>query len=337
MARRSTLPAVAAALALALLPACSAPQPTGNSGLRDRVELGSKLLDIADVAHTVFQNEVIAAYVGGQPRELIALREQFRNGATANIRSLALGADPYDALVDLYVWVHLADIACENRNRVRPDLQFDCASTYGEIQRRLETVIAHGRLMTDQQRSQLDDIIARFVEAHPHMLQAGLFRIEDLSEFSGSRMEVIERAPRDMMSPVEDAVTQLEQARLVARQIVWLASRLPTQAGWEAQTVADAVLSSDELKSATANLGTLAARLDRSHDGLTAVGGEVRELSRSVQDLGKEVSTLGAAREIVRAVVLGAAAMLAAVVVAGAIAVRHVTGRLERALKDRGD
>jgi hypothetical protein len=333
---RSTATAAAAAALLALLPACGAPQEARDSQTRGRVELGSKLLDVADVAHTVFQNEVIAAYVSGQPRELVALREQFRNGATSNIRSLALGADPYGALVDLYVWVRLADIACTNRNRLRPDLHCDCESTYGEVRHRLDTIIARGKLISDEQRAQLDGVIARYMESHPDILQAGLFRIEDLEDFSGSRMAVIERAPRDMLSPVEDAVAQLEQARLVGRQMVWLASRLPTQAGWEAQALADSVLANPEFLRLAGNLGAISERMQNTGNRLESVGAEVRALSESVQGLGKEVSTLSAAREIVRYVLMGAVLLLVLGVGAGVVAVRHVTGRIERAMRDRG-
>jgi hypothetical protein len=149
-------------------------------------------------------------------------------------------------------------------------------------------------------------------------------------------MAVIERAPRDMLSPVEDAVAQLEQARLVGRQMVWLASRLPTQAGWEAQALADSVLANPEFLRLAGNLGAISERMQNTGNRLESVGAEVRALTTSVQDLGKEVSTLSAAREIVRYVVLGAALMLAVGVAAGAFAVRHVTARIERAMRDRG-
>lgn len=316
---------------------CTAPPRTGsNEVMRERVALAANLLDIADVAHTVFHNEVAKSIAAKEPRRILAFKEMIRNNASGNVRALALGQDPYGALVDLYVWVHLAQRACVNRLATFPELKFDCDSTYGEVRLRLEHLIARDDLIKEAERAKLDEVIADFLARHPDLINAGLFRIDDLADYSGTRMAVLDAAPEDMLSPVTDAASELEQARLIGMQMVWLASRLPNAAGWEAQTVVDMTLAGDELLRLTTGIEKVSAELEKTQASLGTTYGAVAGLSQSVQGLQSEVKNLSAAREIVRDVLVSAAIGIAVVVAVLGYLAHLLVGRIERRI-GRGD
>jgi len=179
--------------------------------------------------------------------------------------------------------------------------------------------------------------VADFQRKHPDLLSAGLFRIDDLREYSGTRLEVIAQAPPAMLSPVEDARAEIERARLVAAQMVWLASRLPTAAGWEAETITDEVLFSKEVSTALQSARNIEKRLDETRATLATVTSAASDLSKSVDTLGNHVSEVAAAREVLQDGfwTIGAIALaaLGALVVLGALISRRLSRIVEVAYK----
>ena len=302
-----------------------------SDSMRQRVDLSANLLDVADVAQTLFHNEVARSMANKDPRSVLAAKELIRNNAVGNVRALALGQDPYGALVDLYVWCRLAEFSCQNRRHYFPELKFDCESTYAEIRRRLDLIIARGALIKDAERAKLDEVVQHFIATHPDLINAGLVRIDDLSEYSGTRMAVLDAAPSDMLSPVEDAASELEQARLIGMQMVWLGSRLTGAAGWEAQTVVDLTLSGPEFERITHGVEEMGARLAATQDSLGKHAEAVEHLADSLATLKEEVRSLSAAREIVRETLLQVGIAAAAVLAVG----WYVAHRLVRRLENR--
>ena len=345
-ARTAALRALAAlsgTIAIALS-SCSAPPRPIDEGTKLRLELAANLLDIADVGMTLFATEVTKSYARQEAGELYFLKQVTRNTTVNNLRALALGQDPTGALVDMYVWVRLAEQACANRNAIMPafkDAPYDCETTYGEVRRRIDTIMETGfngePVFSAEQRQQLDALVADFQKRHPDLLSAGLFRIDDLRDYSGSRMQVIAQAPQAMLSPVEDARAELERARLVGAQMVWLASRLPTAAGWEAQAVIDEARQGKEVQAALASAVTIEQRLNQTQATLSSVSGAADELASSVKALGDHVGEVAKAREVLREglwLLAGiAAAMLVALVVLGAIITRRLSRIVEVAYK----
>ena len=333
-----------AAAATLLAAACSSPARAPDEGQKARLDLAANLLDIADVGMTLFSSEVTRSYIENDPSDRYLVVQRTRNTAVNNLRALALGQDPTGALVDMYVWVRLAEQACANRNlamaafKERP---FDCHGTYGELRRRIDQLMQTGYLggpvFKDSERAELDKIVADFQAKQPDLLSAGLFRIDDLREYSGTRLDVIAQAPPAMLSPVEDARAEIERARLVGSQMVWLASRLPTAAGWEAETIADELLYSKEVSTALQSARNIEKRLDETRATLASVTAAASDLSKSVDALGSHVHEVAAAREVLREGfwTIGAIAMaaLAVLVVLGAVISRRLGRIVEVAFK----
>lgn len=318
---------------------CAAP-PSRSAGetqkLRTATELSARLLDISDFATASFELEVTRCAFEGATQQQLSAMELTRNSATSNIRSLALGSDPAGALVDMYVYIGLAAWSCENRATARSELLvLDCSRTYGAVKDRVQSVA--DEIMTPKQRQELDALIDDFKTAHPNRLSIGLMRLTELARLSGNKVRILEAAAPDMLSPVTDAARQLEQARLLGNRVIWLLSRLPTSAGWEAQTVVRTALESDEVEHALQHADRLGDRLDAARAALGALDGRVQQLGSQVDGLGKGVDSLGAelrsmqgARSIAHEAMLLVTALAVALAVVVVVAARWLARSIAR-------
>jgi hypothetical protein len=286
---------------------------------RFRVQLSSELLDVADTAAALFETEIINARLAGRPEREIAYLQITRNGAVANYRSLALGQDAWGALVDLYVFSDLSVAACEHRARLHPDLAtIDCDATYAEVHRRILEIASKPDHITPENRATLDAAITAYKTKHPHLISAGMIRLEDLAAYSGTASAVFEASEPNMMSPITNAATELEQIRLLGAQVVWLASRLPTAAGWEAQATIDMATSSPAVLNGLNRVQKLSEQLDTTGGAVTTLSANVSSLATditglatNVKELRQELGDLEGDRTLVREAI-GAAAVISA-------------------------
>jgi hypothetical protein len=150
-------------------------------------------------------------------------------------------------------------------------------------------------------------------------------------------MQVIAQAPEAMLSPVVDARAEIERALLVAAQMVWLASRLPTAAGWEAQSVVDELRQGKEVQAALASAASIEKRLQDTQATLAAVGASAGDLATSVRVLGERVDEVASTREVLKEglwLVAGVAAVgIVALVVLGTIISRRLGRIVEAAFR----
>ncbi|MCX5640802.1 MAG: hypothetical protein NT059_08335 [Planctomycetota bacterium] len=308
------------------MPGCSSPSQRQleldrqyTEQTRFRVQLTSELLDIADTAASLFQAEVIRARLNGRPEREIAYLELTRNNAAANYRSLALGQDAWGALVDLYVFSELSNAACEHRADARPDLAtIDCDATYGEIHRRILAIASKPDHITAENRAILDAAVEAYKTKHPDLISAGMMRLEDLAEYSGTASAVFDAAEPGMMSSITNAATELEQTRLLGAHVIWLASRLPTAAGWEAQATIDMAISDPGVQSGLERATLLSKQLDATSTTVATLSAnasglatDVRNLSASVGELRHELGNLDGDRALLREVIVAMAVIAA--------------------------
>lgn len=277
MLRKAIVLALAMTGPVAVVAGCAAPPPRVDARARDRVALSAELLDIADLGASRFQSMFLKYATSNTPRDQVARLALVRNEAVANMRTIALGNDPGRDLIDMYVWSRVATHVCHHRNVVLANLIPDiCGETYEPIRLRVQQVakewIAPDRL------ARIDLAIDTFLDKHPDMMTAALFRMVDLKERLDPAVQPTEVFQPDdsMFSPVTDAARQLEQTRITAQQMLWMLARMPTAAGWEAQAEVALALTSEEVKALQADMSAL-----ERHVG---------ELSSSVDALG---STLG--------------------------------------------
>jgi hypothetical protein len=291
-----------ALLAAAATAGCaSAPPPSVDiNHIRSSVQLSARLLDASDTASAAFDRIVNKALLdGAPPRELYSYMLT-RAEATANVRALALGADPAGALVDLYVFSQLGLWACENRVRLHPELRLTpCNETYGVLQQEVAEVARD--YMAPDKLAQVDRAIDAWKAAHPDRMVIGLIRLSDLGGSSGTAPVVLEQVAPSLFSPVTEAAQQLQEARLLGYQALWLASRLPMSIAWQLDATIYGAISSDPAARAISNVESLSHGIAEAHQAFgnlaasnSSLSAQAAALVDRVQALEKSVASLSA-------------------------------------------
>jgi len=298
---------------------------------RDAVELSGRLLDAADFVASKFQEAYVRAFAAKIPARQLAAIAVIRNEATANARAIVLGPDPEGDLVDLYVWTCVALRSCENRSKQIDEFKdFDCARTYGAVAEHVhDLAVAY---LSPDRLARIDLAVQNFFDTHPDLLMASLFRLTDLADQTGTRVEVFKPGGNDMFSSLNDTARQLQQTRLLGQQVLWLVSRTSTMVGWEAQTAIAITMESDRVLSIDHGLSqigpglnahataveTLANNVASQQRALDALSSSLREVAARVDGLATRVPEPVAFRDVVRESILLAGLVLLALVGAAA-------------------
>lgn len=261
------------------------------SKVRTSVQLSARLLDASDTASAAFDRVVNRALMDGADPTTLASYMLTRAEASGNIRALALGADPAGALVDLYVYSNLAMWACENRVRAHPALPLTpCAETFGVLQQDVAE-IAH-EYMTPEKLATVDRAIDAWRQSHPQQLLIGLIRLSDLADSSGTAPVVLEQVAPSMFSPVTEAAQQLQEARLLGYQALWLASRLPTSVSWQLDATLYLALASEPASKAITNIESLSRGISEAHQVFARLTESNHALAVNAGSLGDRVEAL---------------------------------------------
>jgi hypothetical protein len=164
---------------------------------------------------------------------------------------------------------------------------------------------------------------------------ASLFRLNDLADQTGTRVEVFKAGGDDMFSSLNDTARQLQQTRLLGQQVLWLVSRTSTMVGWEAQTAIAITMESDRVLSVDHSLARIGPGLNAHATAVEALANNVASQERGLDAVSKSLVQLGeridglathvpepvAVREVVReSILLAGFVLLALVGVAAACA-----------------
>jgi hypothetical protein len=248
------------------------------------------------------------------PEIEIAAVAKMQSGVSSTVRAMALDPSPTQGLVQMYIWSRMAGFACENRRRAMSEsVPFPCDELYGRIAVQL-AALAKAEL-GDARLAELDRLIAAYQAENPELVQVGLLRIDDIAT---SRMEVelvLPSSEESMLSPVTDAAHQIEQARLLGAQMLWLAARLPMAFGDEFEGSTLLLSQSEVAQRALADLNGLGPRMAATADNLRVNAEAQRELASQIAVLAQDVR--GAATRADRALTI----VVGALVVAAGIAV----------------
>lgn len=264
------------------------------------MQLSARLLDASDMASAAFDRIVNRALLNGADTRTLASYMLTRAEASGSIRALALGADPAGALVDLYVYSKLAAWACENRVRAHPELPLTpCAQTYGVLEQDVAEIARE--YMSPEKLATVDQAIDTWKRAHPQQQLIGLIRLSDLADSSGTAPIVLEQVAPSMFSPVTEAAQQIQEARLLGYQALWLASRLPMSLSSQLDATLYVALASEPAGKALANMESLSAQISQAHqvfailtESNRALAEQAGALGGRVESLEKSVTTLGA-------------------------------------------
>lgn len=304
----------------------SEPSRSERQVLQQRLELSSELLDLSDSIGAQFQASYVEAVAANVPPKQLAVAAMARNEGSNNVRAIVLGLNPWGDLVDLYVWAHIAEAACRNRVRLRPDMVFDnCSATFGVIRERVEE-LARKRLDPDL-LARVDAAIGQYLTGHPDSVTAGLFRLQDLEDRTGLRIPASETMDGDLGS-ISEAARQLEETRLLGQQFLWLISRLPTAIGWEAQGAVYLANAQDTLVGVDHGLAEVSSGLAGTSQHLSDVADRMDKLGIGVRGLHQGLTGSEGLRGIVRETLVTGGLVMAALIVFGTFCAMLVVRRL---------
>ncbi|MFM8783691.1 MAG: hypothetical protein ACKOFI_00665, partial [Phycisphaerales bacterium] len=147
------------------------------------------------------------------------------------------------------------------------------------------------------------------------LLNVGLLRIDDIASSKSEVELVLPPSEESMLSPVTDAAHQLEQARLLGAQMLWLATRLPGNVADELEGSARLLAQSEVAQRALADLHGLGPTMAATADNLKVNAEAQRELASQIAVLAHEVSGAAARADRALTIVVGALVVAAGLAV----------------------
>lgn len=283
-----------AALLLTLLAACSAPQPAedpAKEALRHDIVLATQLMGVADLAQSITRDDLSRLLLADAPGEHVAYAARVHAGVTSTLQGFALDPTPKSGLARMYVWCRIGQAACANRLRLNPRYAIDdCDRVYVRLQAVIDAIAVNE--MTPRQRAGLDELIARYLAAHPDVINAGFLRIDDIADSKEAAELVLPPTAPSMLSPVADATRQLELMRFLGMQLLWVAARTPEVVGAHVQAESRILMHGPELQGFFQSAVRLGERIDETHASLETLaktherlGGRIEELAGAIGEV----------------------------------------------------
>lgn len=319
----------ALALALAVAAGCTAPKAehdAGKESLRRDIVLATQLMGVADMAQAISRDELSRLVLTDATPEQVAYSARVHAGVANSLSGIALDPTPRAGLARMYLWCRIASAACANRVRLRPSAIVDnCDRVYGRIRGSVDAIAA--REMTAGQRESLDAMAARYLAAHPDILNAGFLRIDDIAESREAAEFVIPESAASMLSPVEDATRQLELMRFLGTQLLWVATRAPESAGATVDAEVRLLLQTPEARAAVESAARIGAELQATRTSITELKEEHRRLAASLEALAGGIGSAAGQAERGITVLAWAAGAALLCVAAAAIAFLRAASR----------
>jgi hypothetical protein len=126
---------------------------------------------------------------------------------------------------------------------------------------------------------------------------------------------VLPSSEESMLSPVTDAAHQIEQARLLGAQMLWLAARLPMAFGDEFEGTLRIAMESQAAKGTMQDLGGIARHMGESAQNLAVNAEAQRELGRQIGALAEDVRAAAARADRLATLAIGTVVVLCGVAV----------------------
>jgi hypothetical protein len=303
---------------VAVVAGCAAPAKDTSGydkeALRKDVALATKLMDIADLAHAEARIQYVRLLVQRAPEMQLAAIAKLQAGISSVTRAMALDPAPLQGLVQMYIWSRMGTFACENRKKLMAEsVPCTCDDIYGRVTLQL-TTLAKAEL-GEKRLAELDRLIAAYQAEHPTLLNVGLLRIDDIASSQSLVELVLPPSEESMLSPVTDAAHQIEQARLLGAQMLWLATRLPGNVADELEGSARLLAQSEVAQRALADLHGLGPTMAATADNLKVNAEAQRELASQIAVLAQDVRGAAARADRALTIVVGALVVAAGIAV----------------------
>lgn len=220
---------------------------------------------------------------GNPDREQRAAAAQFRVAYITAIYDVVTSDDPVSQVVDLALVVTLqSQIYIDDA--LADQLFGDRADPLiVAIRRAREDIWALGaQLFSPDEQDYFDRLIWAWRKQNPHITFVGFVRFD---EFAGERaLNIVEKARSSggFLAPVDEARRAVEDARMMAERVFFMAKRAPMILQWQAEAAADHLVLEPDVSRLLAAHEQIAPSLEHVADGLNALPDDLVELRDGV-------------------------------------------------------
>jgi hypothetical protein len=177
---------------------------------------------------------------------------------STNIYDIASNADAFTRLLDMVVitrlmsqvWVDDGRAAAVFGDRARPIAD-------AMVHARTETQALAARVLTVEQLSVLESLLADWRRENPDMIHTSFVRFSNFAVGRGRSAASEVLAARGFFADVGKAGQQVDEARLLGERVFYQAKREPTLLRWQAAAIKDDLLATPEVTGALADVHRL--------------------------------------------------------------------------------
>jgi len=187
-----------------------------------------------------------------------------RTYAVSSIYDIATNSDSYVKLLDMLLVTTVQSMIWIDENKAE--------FYFGENGHILEATIRRNRLaiweiaekvMTTEQLSLLDWLIADWRKQHPELDNVSYIRFTDIGESRGKELIEDVQTGTGLLAPISEATKVLDKTRLLAERSFYYAKRAPMLYSWQTETLTDSIMDKPEIKQILTGVNDMLVSVDR--------------------------------------------------------------------------
>jgi len=214
-------------------------------------------------------------------------------GSTAAY-DIATNPDPFTQLVDMVLLVTLQSVVWIDEGRAE--------AVFGEhadllvvplFQAREEVWELADRVMRPFEQEYLDNLIWNWRQLHQSVETVALIRFDDFAESRGKSLISDVRRGGGLLAPVGAATQAIDEARLMAERVFFIAKRAPMLLSWQVEAMTADVLRNPDLQRTLDSFETVAASMKETSDTIATLPEQLAEQRTALQeDLNEDASRI---------------------------------------------
>ncbi len=197
------------------------------------------------------------------PETRLAL-DRFQTRTITAVYDIASNADPFTQLLDLTVVVALTAISLTDEGVAERNFGSDAPLLVMPlVQANNEILEIAARALTDEQLLTLDLLIRQWRKDNPNVEVVSFVRFDNFAASRGKSVIADVRAGTGLLAPVDAAKQALNEARLFAERVFYMAKRAPLLLSMQSSSIMSQIAAMPEIRDASATGVRLADSADR--------------------------------------------------------------------------
>jgi len=197
---------------------------------------------------------------------------------------IAASTNPGAALLDMTVYVTLKRMVWQD---------YWMPEVYGEAGRPVLDILAEleddiwgiaGEVYTESQLDELRDLIDQFRTNHPDVVAVDFVRLTELADAGRVQTLVEAGRPGGMLAPVKDANRNLEEMRLLAERLVFMATRMQLMVSLQVEMASAKLATQPEVRRLLEDSTMFTQATDRAAEAIATLAADFPEERRAAID-----------------------------------------------------